>query len=222
MLLAFWLQHRLSWQDGLNIWGDIGRLNLFLMETMTRLGIEFTKPVQPITVAPPAVMAPSLRSTAGHGFEKSWTADTPFQLGAMPGIAPPAQQPQQERHGSNPFAHHGSQQHSPRYDRHGSRGRSGTPPPLSPKADATPTDWVPLPYDEGLHQPDPDRETAVQRFDAKRFGTDFVDIRAGPVASTWTWRLSYADRARQALRKRYAEAGRKAATSGGPLKEAIA
>ncbi|KAA0169571.1 hypothetical protein FNF28_02015 [Cafeteria roenbergensis] len=186
MKIAVWLQHRLAWQDGLSVYSDIGKVNVFMMQAMVRLGIEFIKPVQPVTMAPPAVLAPSMRATAGTtpDFERMWHNGAPASgMGSSAGMPPPA----------------GGAAQAPSQPQ--GIGPSGRPSGVDQAA----AEWVPLPYDECLMRTDPGREASIQRFDAKRFGSDFVDIRTGPVASTWTWRLNYADRARQALRKRYAE-----------------
>jgi hypothetical protein len=192
MMLVFWLMHRLSWQDGLMIWGDISKVNVFMMAAMVRLGIEFTAPVQPVTMAPPAMIAPSLHLTAGeaHNFDSMWNGST-----AMPGWScreDQAPEVSASRAAAPAPAAHGTV-------RVASVAQAGAGP------DATPQAFVRLPYDDGLARQNAHRDVKVQQFDAKRFAEDFVDVRTGPVASTWTWKLSYTDRARQALHRRYAD-----------------
>lgn len=197
MVLVFWLKHRLSWQDGLVVWADMSKVNVFVMAAMARLGIEYTAPVQPVTIAAPATMAPSMRLTAGdaQGFDAAWNGQTaPSHLGA----GRPEDDAMPEAGVRRGHAGRSSAGSATAFLARAASQSAGN-------AAALPREFVRLPYDDGLARQDAHRDVKVQQFDAKRFGEDFVDIRTGAVASTWTWRLSYTDRARQALQKRYAE-----------------
>ena len=79
MTVAFWLKHRLPYQQCVTVFADVGSFLLFIASTLRSLHVDYRMPKQPIEI---------VGGEGGHLSGQRWAPDAPDSSNGMGGPAP--------------------------------------------------------------------------------------------------------------------------------------